>query len=92
MIAHGDDEREAVLGDILIVEISEHRLFLVCQKIETSSGLLGRAFSGQAIRLRKLACQIRVRCQNAKALFFAAGTENPAQRVVKSDSCVMNTT
>ena len=58
MVAHCDDEGEAVLFHIVGVDALEGLAFGVGQRVQTGRGLFGRAFRRQPLGLRKLAGKV----------------------------------
>ena len=66
MVAHGDDEGEAVLFHIVGVDALEGLAFGVGQRVQTGRGLFGRAFRRQPLGLCKLAGKVRVGAQHGE--------------------------
>ena len=79
--AHGDDEGEAELRLVGVVELGEAGALGVGEGVEAGAGLLGGGFGGQAFRRRQLAGEVGVGLEDGEALLRAGGAEGAGEGV-----------
>ena len=79
--AHGDDEGEAELRGVGVVQLGEAGALGVGEGVEAGAGLLGGEFGGEAFRRRQLAGEVGVGLEDGEALVRARGAEGAGERV-----------
>ena len=84
VVADGDDEGEAVLGDVLFVQPLEGAAFVVGQRVKRGAGLFGGGFRRQAFRCGEFPGQIGVGFENLEAFIGAGASEYAGQGVVQA--------
>ena len=78
--AHGDDEGEAELRLVGVVELGEAGALGVGEGVEAGAGLLGGGFGGQAFGGGQLAGEVGVGLEDGEALVRGGGAEGAGQR------------
>ena len=87
--AHGDDEGEAELRLVGVVELGEAGALGVGQGVEAGAGLLGGGLGRQALRGGELAGEVGVGLEDGEALLRAGGAEGAGEGVGEADGGVV---